>query len=162
GKALTGYSGSGDGSSHIDLSFTEGVKRDAGAAEERVMTKSTRESRAGMGKRTRLVHAGRQPFEKFGFVNRPIYRGSTGLSADMEALYARKARFIYGTKGTPTTEALENAWSELAGAAGTVLTPSGLSAITVAILSVVKAGDHILVSDSVYRPTRNFCGSVLS
>ena len=126
------------------------------------MTKSTRDSRAAMGNRTRLVHAGRQPFENFGFVNTPIYRGSTVLSADVETLYARKARFIYGTKGTPTTEALENAWSEIAGAAGTVLTPSGLSAITVAILSVVKAGDHILVSDSVYRPTRNFCDSVLS
>jgi len=115
-----------------------------------------------MGKRTRLVHAGRQPFENFGFVNTPIYRGSTVLSPDMEPLYARKARFIYGTKGTPTTEALENAWSEIAGAAGTVLTPSGLSAITVAILSVVKVGDHILVTDSVYRPTRNFCDTVLS
>ena len=126
------------------------------------MTKSTRESRAGMGKRTRLVHAGRQPFESFGFVNTPIYRGSTVLSPDMEALSARKARFIYGTKGTPTTEALENAWSEIVGAAGTVLTPSGLSAITVAILSVVKAGDHILVTDSVYRPTRNFCETVLA
>ena len=90
------------------------------------MTKSTRDSRAGMGNRTRLVHAGRQPFENFGFVNTPIYRGSTVLSPDVEALYARKARFIYGTKGTPTTEALENAWSEIAGAAGTVLTPSGL------------------------------------
>jgi cystathionine beta-lyase len=127
-----------------------------------MMTKSTRESRAGMGKRTRLVHAGRQPFENFGFVNTPIYRGSTVLSPDMESLYARKARFIYGTKGTPTTEALENAWSEIANAAGTVLTPSGLSAITVAILSVVSAGDHILVTDSVYRPTRNFCDNVLA
>jgi cysteine-S-conjugate beta-lyase len=126
------------------------------------MTKSTRESRAGMGSRTRLVHAGRQPFENFGFVNTPIYRGSTVLSPDMETLSARKARFIYGTKGTPTTEALENAWSEVAGAAGTVLTPSGLSAITVAILSVVEAGDHILVTDSVYRPTRIFCETILS
>jgi cystathionine beta-lyase len=127
-----------------------------------MMTKSTRDSRAAMGSRTRLVHAGRQPFENFGFVNTPIYRGSTVLAPDMESLQARKARFIYGTKGTPTTEALESAWSEIAGAAGTVLTPSGLSAITVAILSVVKAGDHILVTDSVYRPTRNFCDTVLS
>jgi cystathionine beta-lyase len=127
-----------------------------------MMTKSTRDSRAAMGSRTRLVHAGRQPFENFGFVNTPIYRGSTVLAPDMESLQARKARFIYGTKGTPTTEALENAWSEIAGAAGSVLTPSGLSAITVAILSVVKAGDHILVTDSVYRPTRNFCDTVLS
>ncbi|GAC1332382.1 MAG: cystathionine beta-lyase [Beijerinckiaceae bacterium] len=115
-----------------------------------------------MGGRTRLVHAGRQPFENFGFVNTPTYRGSTVLSPDVEALHARKARFIYGTKGTPTTEALENAWSEIAGAAGTVLTPSGLSAITLAILSVVKAGDHVLMTDSTYRPTRNFCDTVLA
>ncbi len=126
------------------------------------MTKSTKESRAAMAERTRLVHAGRQPFENFGFVNTPVYRGSTVLSPDMDHLAARKARFIYGTKGTPTTEALENAWTEITRSAGTVLTPSGLSAITVAILSVVKAGDHILVSDSVYRPTRNFCETILS
>ena len=127
-----------------------------------MMTKSTRDSRAGMGNRTRLVHAGRQPFENFGFVNTPIYRGSTVLSPDVEALYARKARFIYGTKGTPTTEALENAWSEIAGAAGTVLTPSGLVGNYCRDPQVVKAGDHILVTDSVYRPTRNFCETVLS
>jgi cystathionine beta-lyase len=126
------------------------------------MTKSTKESRAGLHSRTRLVHAGRTPGEQFGFVNTPIYRGSTVLSPTVEALEGRKARFVYGTRGTPTTEALETAWSEIAGAAGTVLAPSGLAAITLALLAVVKAGDHVLVTDSVYRPTRNFCDTVLS
>jgi cysteine-S-conjugate beta-lyase len=110
---------------------------------------------------TRLVHTGREPFEQFGFINTPIYRGSTVLSPTVEELYARKARFVYGTKGTPTTEALEVAWTELSGAAGTVLAPSGLAAASLALLSAASAGDHILVTDSVYRPTRQFCDLVL-
>lgn len=111
--------------------------------------------------RTRLAHAGRRPGEQFGFVNTPIYRGSTVLSPTMDDLMRRKGRFIYGTKGTPTTESLETAWSEISGAKGTVLAPSGLAAVTVALLSCVKAGDHLLVTDSVYRPTRIFCEDVL-
>jgi cystathionine beta-lyase len=73
----------------------------------------------------------------------------------------RKARYTYGTKGTPTTESLEVAWSELSGAAGTVLVPSGLAAISLALLACLKSGDHLLVPDSVYRPTRNLCDTVL-
>ena len=125
------------------------------------MTKVTPESLKAMNSRTRLVHAGRDPFEQHGFINTPIYRGSTVLSPTMEDLYARKAKYIYGTKGTPTTDALETAWSDLAGAAGTVLVPSGLAAITVALLAAVKAGDHVLVADSAYRPARVFCDTVL-
>jgi len=113
------------------------------------------------GQRTRLVHAGRDPFEQHGFINTPIYRGSTVLSRSVKELQERRARFIYGTRGTPTTEALEKAWSEIAGAAGTVLVPSGLAAVSLALLSVVAAGDHVLVADSVYRPTRQFCDLVL-
>src|ERR1700730_17542122 len=126
------------------------------------MTKLTPKTRATLKSRTRLVHAGRDPFDQQGFVNTPIYRGSTVLAPTMEVLEGRTARFIYGTRGTPTTEALESAWSEIAGAAGTVLAPSGLAAITLALLAVVKAGDHVLVASSVYRPTRNFCDNVLS
>jgi len=110
---------------------------------------------------TRLVTAGRDPFAQHGFVNTPIYRGSTVLYPTAEDFLKRNARFTYGTKGTPTTEALETAWSELCGAAGTVLVPSGLAAIAVALLSCLKAGDHLLVPDSVYRPTRNFCDTFL-
>ncbi|MDF3064097.1 MAG: metC [Microvirga sp.] len=113
------------------------------------------------GPRTRLVHAGRNPAEQHGFVNTPIYRGSTVLYPTADDYVNRRARFTYGTKGTPTTEALETAWSELAGAAGTILAPSGLAAITVALMSCLKAGDHLLMVDSVYRPTRSFCDGVL-
>ena len=105
---------------------------------------------------------GRRPFEQYGFINTPIYRGSTVLFPTYADLVRRNARYPYGTVGTPTTEALETAWSEFAGAAGTVLAPSGLAAITLALLTVAGAGDHILVTDSVYRPTRNFCDTVLS
>jgi cysteine-S-conjugate beta-lyase len=109
-----------------------------------------------------MVLGGRNPDEQFGFVNTPIYRGSTVLKPTVKELNARaNARFVYGTHGSPTTEALEKAWTELAGAAGTVLVPSGLAAVTIAFMSCLKAGDHFLVPDSVYRPARNFCNTVL-
>jgi cystathionine beta-lyase len=111
--------------------------------------------------RTRLVHAGRDPFEQHGFLNTPIYRGSTVLFPTADDLRHGRARFTYGTKGTPTTAALEQAWTDLSGAAGTVLAPSGLAAVTLALMSCLKAGDHLLVPDSVYRPTRVFCDGVL-
>ena len=110
---------------------------------------------------TRLVAGGRNPLSHHGFVNTPIYRGSTVLYPSADDFIHRRARYTYGTRGTPTTEALETAWSELSGAAGTVLVPSGLAAIAIALLSCLEAGDHLLVSDSVYRPTRNFCDTVL-
>jgi cystathionine beta-lyase len=125
------------------------------------MTETTSEGRKNFKNRTKLVHAGRQPSDQYGYVNTPIYRGSTVLYPTFEDLSARKGRFTYGTHGTPTTESLESAWTEIAGAAGTVLAPSGLAAITLALLTAVKAGDHILVTDSVYRPSRNFCDTVL-
>src|SRR5436305_11062465 len=110
---------------------------------------------------TRLVTAGRVPSEQYGFVNTPIYRGSTVLYPNAEKFLKRDARYTYGTKGTPTTNALETAWTEISGAVGTVLVPSGLAAISIALLSCLKAGDHLLVPDSVYRPTRNFCDTIL-
>ncbi len=110
---------------------------------------------------TRLVTGGRDPFSQHGFVNTPVYRGSTVLYRNAEDFLARRARYTYGTKGSPTMETLETAWSEISGAAGTVLVPSGLAAIAIALMSCVEAGDHLLVSDSVYRPTRNFCDTVL-
>src|SRR5205807_9739684 len=110
---------------------------------------------------TRLVTAGRVPSEQYGFVNTPIYRGSTVLYPTTEKFLKRDARYTYGTKGTPTTNALETAWTELCGAAGTVLVPSGLAAVSIALLSCLRSGDHLLVPDSVYRPTRHFCDSML-
>ena len=125
------------------------------------MTEIDPKARAKLSTRTRLTSAGRKPGEQFGFVNTPIYRGSTVLYPTYADLQARNAPYTYATHGTPTVRALEEAWSELAGGEATVLTPSGLAAITVALLAAVKAGDHILVMDSVYRPTRHFCDSVL-
>ena len=110
---------------------------------------------------TRLVTGGRDPSAQHGFVNTPIYRGSTVLYSSAESFLKRAARYTYGTKGTPTTESLEIAWTDLCAAAGTVLLPSGLAAISVALLSCLKAGDHLLVPDSVYRTTRNFCDTFL-
>jgi cystathionine beta-lyase len=116
---------------------------------------------AQFGERTRLVHAGRDPDEQHGFVNTPIYRGSTVLYPTMDDLRHRRGRYTYGTKGTPTPEALETAWTAMAGAAGTVLAPSGLAAVTLALMACLRSGDHLLMTDSVYQPTRTFCNTVL-
>lgn len=110
---------------------------------------------------TRLAHAGRDPARQHGFVNTPIYRGSTVIFPTLASLDANDQDFTYGRLGTPTVKALEEAIAELEGGERTLLTPSGLSAIATALLAVVSAGDEILVSDSVYRPTRRFCDHVL-
>jgi len=123
--------------------------------------KMTQEAFSRLADRTKLVYAGRDPSEQHGFVNTPIYRGSTVISPNMETLLNRSGRYIYGTQGTPTSDALENAWTAISKAAGTVCVPSGLAAVSVALLSCLKAGDHLLVTDSVYRPTRVFCDVML-
>jgi cystathionine beta-lyase len=110
---------------------------------------------------TRLAHAGREPARQHGFVNTPIYRGSTVLFPSAAALEANDQDFTYGRLGTPTVKALETAIAELEGGHRTLLTPSGLSAIATALLSFVVAGDEVLVADTVYRPTRRFCDNVL-
>jgi cystathionine beta-lyase len=125
------------------------------------MTQDEDQNTGRRGTRTRLVHAGRRPSDQHGFINTPVYRGSTVLFPTVADLEGRRATYTYGTKGSPTTDALERAWSEIAGAAGTVLAPSGLAAITLALMTCVKAGDHILVTDSAYGPTRHFCDTVL-
>jgi cysteine-S-conjugate beta-lyase len=110
---------------------------------------------------TRLAHAGREPSRFHGFVNTPIYRGSTVLFPTLASLESNAQDFTYGRVGTPTVKALEEAIAELEGGARTLLAPSGLSAIATALLAFVVAGDEVLVSDSVYRPTRRFCDHVL-
>jgi cysteine-S-conjugate beta-lyase len=111
---------------------------------------------------TVLINAGRDPKDYHGFVNPPVYHASTVLYPTAEDQVAHRARYQYGRRGTPTSEALERALTELEGegCAGTALLPSGLAAISTALLAVAGAGDHILVTDSVYRPTRNFCEGV--
>lgn len=115
---------------------------------------------------TIAVSAGRMSSEHFGTVNTPVYRTSTILHPNYASLEAEVSRgepprYAYGRLGTPTTESFETAVAALEGAARTVSVPSGLNAITTAILSVVGAGDHILVTDSAYGPTRRFCNGAL-
>lgn len=111
---------------------------------------------------TEVVLAGRNPSEQFGFVNTPIYRGSTVLSPTVADFLGKKGRYVYGRRGTPTTESLATAITQLEGGAGTALLSSGLSAITTALMATVRAGDHLLVADTVYGPTRHFCDTILS
>jgi cysteine-S-conjugate beta-lyase len=125
------------------------------------MAKLTDETRAGLRRRSRLVALGRDAELSHGFVNVPPFRGSTVLYPDVATLKSRAQRFTYGTRGTPTTEALSSAWSDLAGAAGTVLAPSGLAAVIVALMTALNAGDHLLVTDSVYEPSRVFADKAL-
>jgi cysteine-S-conjugate beta-lyase len=111
---------------------------------------------------TAVVLAGRDPFDQYGFVNTPIYRGSTVLSRTVADFTGKRGRYVYGRRGTPTTESLATAITALEGGAGTALTSSGLSAITTALMSVARAGDHVLVADTVYGPTRHFCDTILA
>lgn len=113
---------------------------------------------------TKLVLGGRDPFAYHGFVNPPVYHASTVLYENARDLVDHRGRYQYGRRGTPTSEALEMAIRDLEGpvCAGVCLCPSGLSAIATALLSLVRAGDHLLVSDSIYRPTRVFCDTMLS
>jgi len=111
---------------------------------------------------TRVAHVGRDPGAQHGFVNPPVYRGSTVLFPTLEKLRSREQPYTYGRRATPTTKALEDALCELEGGAETILLGSGYQAVTTAILAFVKAGDHILVTDSVYDPTRKFCDYMLT
>ncbi len=111
---------------------------------------------------TILTHGGRNPDEQFGFVNTPVYRGSTVLFKTLADIEAQQQRYLYGRAGNPTTEGVEAVVSELEGAFRTRLVPSGLAAITIALLSCVKAGDEILVSDSAYEPGRVFSDGFLA
>jgi cystathionine beta-lyase len=112
---------------------------------------------------TRLISGGRDPFAHHGFVNPPVYHASTVLYPTAEDLLAHRGRYHYGRRGTPTSEALQQAIAGLEGPSckGVALAPSGLAAISSALLSVLGAGDHLLVSDSVYEPTRVLANSVL-
>ena len=126
------------------------------------------------GINTALAHAGHDPHSYFGFVNPPVVHASTvlfpdtatmrdSLSRSNDAYNDKKVqRYTYGTHGTPTTDALSAAVNELEGSAGTVLVPSGLAAVTVPLLAFLSAGDHVLIVDTVYFPTRRFADTVLT
>jgi len=110
---------------------------------------------------TDVVHGGRDPFAHHGFVNTPVYRGSTVLFRTLDSFERRDQRYVYGRRGTPTSEALEVAIAQLEGGARAWLAPSGAAAIATALLTFTKTGDHILVADTVYLPTRKICDGPL-
>jgi cysteine-S-conjugate beta-lyase len=120
-------------------------------------------SRPQLRPATRLVTGGRDTAANHGFVNPPVYHASTVLYPSAEDFLARRARYVYGRRGTPTSEALETALRDLEGPAcvGVALLPSGLTAISTALLAILGAGDHLLVTDSAYQPTRKFCDGIL-
>jgi cystathionine beta-lyase len=117
-------------------------------------------------KDTKLVTAGRRKEWTHGIVNPPVYRASTCIFETYAEMRERVAdptarHLFYGRKGTPTQWALEDAITELEAGEGTMLFPSGMSAVTGALLALVKTGDHILISDSIYEPTRTFANGIL-
>jgi len=114
---------------------------------------------------TRLVGSGRSDPR---VVSSPVYHVSTVLFRDYAELREREAtarsarEMYYGRMGTPTTQALEDAVCVLDGAVGAVLTPSGVASITDILSAFLAPGDELLMVDSVYGPTRNFCLSTLA
>lgn len=113
-----------------------------------------------MKNKTKFTHLGRPKPGLATAVNPDITKASTLLFAKSEDLYRTDIRG-YGRHGSALHDHLENAFNELEGGAGTSLAPSGFAACTLAILACVSAGDHILVTDSIYGPTRNFCENFL-
>lgn len=126
------------------------------------MSKNTTEGGDFTAPETILTHSGRASADNYGYVNMPVFRGSTVLFRTLDELEDYKAPLRYGRNDSPTTQALADLVSELEGAAGTVICPSGLSAVTTALLAALSAGDELLVTDSAYEPTRTFSTEGLS
>lgn len=116
---------------------------------------------------TRLSHAGRAGTHVHGFVNPAVHRGSTVLCPDIATRTAGWTKrldqaLVYGTLGTPTHWPLENVIAEIEGGTRCQIVSTGLAAITVPLLAYLAAGDHLLLPDSVYGPTRQFADHFLS
>jgi cysteine-S-conjugate beta-lyase len=111
---------------------------------------------------TEVVTAGRNPLAHHGAVNPPVYHVSTLIHPTLESLEKRSQTYSYGRRGSPTLQALADAMIRLEGGAGCVLAPSGYAAVTVALLSTLSSGDHLLMTDAAYGPTRIFCDKILT
>ncbi|MDP1874563.1 cystathionine beta-lyase [Phenylobacterium sp.] len=114
-----------------------------------------------MTEETRLIHSGLAQTPLARTVGPPIQRGSTVLLPNAAALYDHEAQVTYGRQGLAAQSALIAALAELENAQGVTLYPSGLAALTGALLAVLKSGDEVLVVDTIYKPTRRFCDTVL-
>lgn len=114
---------------------------------------------------TDLVHLGRDPRRYLGAVSTPVFRASTILLptvADLErAARGEYHGLSYGLHGLPTVTDLQRALAELEGGHAALAVPSGLTATTLPLLALLKPGDHVLVTDAVYGPTRRFCDNHL-
>ena len=124
-----------------------------------------RKNRTNWRTDTLLAHAGLDPMSFHGFVNPPVVRASTVLHKTVELMLDREGqRYPYGLMNTPTIEALTTALTALEGkeTAGTVLVPSGLAAVTVAIMAAVRPQTKVLFPDNVYYPSRRFGDEILS
>lgn len=118
------------------------------------------------GFRTTLSHIARRPKAEHGFVNPPLWRGSTVLVPTVkqrQALQARRGERVltYGLGGSETHWALEDAIAAVEGGTRCYIVGSGLAAVTTPLLAYLKAGDHCLMPDHVYGPARNFCDGIL-
>lgn len=117
---------------------------------------------------TRLAHGGRDKARQFGAINPPVVRASTILFDSYDDFVNRKTRdrrkgeYMYGRSGLPGSVALEGLVAELEGAADCVSVSSGAAAVAAPLLALLAAGDHLLVADSVYEPTRAFCANHLT
>ncbi len=121
-----------------------------------------------MREETTVVHSGLHPERHHGAVNPPVFHASTILSETVAEFRRRRQNWIleqpgtyYGRFGTPTIEALQEAIAALEGGHRSVVYPSGLAACAGALLAFLSAGDHLLMSDTVYGPTRNFANGFL-
>lgn len=110
---------------------------------------------------TIVTGAGRESRSHVGVVNTPVYRASTILYPDLAALDAHDMPFTYGRRGNPTVRSLEDAVNALEGSARTMFFGSGLNAVAMSIMAVCNAGDHLLMVDSCYGPSRIFCDKTL-
>ncbi|WP_207478608.1 cystathionine beta-lyase [Arenibaculum pallidiluteum] len=123
-------------------------------------------SRDDWAEPTVLCHAGLDPAANHGIVNPPVYHASTVLFPTVEALEKAEQGLFdvcrYGRVGTPTSWAFERAVAAIEGGSHAISVPSGLAAITTALTAFTKAGDHVLITDSAYGPTRKFCDAVLT
>ncbi|MEJ1977862.1 MAG: PLP-dependent transferase [Acetobacteraceae bacterium] len=116
---------------------------------------------------TRLSHVGRAAKTEFGFVNPPVRRGSTMLYptcadrlVESEKVFDRG--YCYGIYGSTTHHALEDIVAEIEGGTHCQIVSSGLAAVTTPLLAYLSAGDHCLVPDSIYGPSRDFCTGLLT
>jgi cystathionine beta-lyase len=119
-----------------------------------------------MKKDTKIVTVGRAKKWTRGVVNPPVQRASTVVFESVKEMkYAIENKdnqvLYYGRRGTSTSFAFSDAMTELEGGSGCALFPSGTAAIANAILAFVKCGDHILMVDTVYGPTRDYCDKTL-